>query len=75
MTGTPDKGVSARIGGGVAPGVSGQLRPVHSNLKCRPRHLHHPTGVPGWYQSRDRGSVSRQKIGKIGVRLVFSVIP
>jgi hypothetical protein len=57
MTATPGKGNIA-FDGGVALGVSGLFIQTHFSLKCRPRHLRHPAGLPGW--CRNRGSANRR---------------
>jgi len=43
--------VGWRPAGGVALWVCGLACQSHPSLKCRPRHLHHPTGPPGWCRS------------------------
>ena len=57
MTATPEKD-TIHFDGGVALGVSGLFIQTHYSLKCRPRHLRHPAGLPGW--CRNRGSVNRR---------------
>ena len=57
MTASPG-GCRMHVDGGVANGVSGLLIQTHLGLKCRPRHLRHPAGQPGW--CRLRGSVNRR---------------
>ena len=57
MTATPEKD-NIHFDGGVALGVSGLFIQTHYSLKCRPRHLRHPAGLPGW--CRNRGSVNRR---------------
>ncbi len=58
--------------GGVACGVSGLFIQTHLTAKCRPRHLRHPAGQPGW--CRMRGSVNRRD-PRMTIHLVYAKEP
>jgi hypothetical protein len=57
MTANFEKG-NIHFDGGVALGVSGLFIQIHLGLKCRPRHLRHPAGLPGW--CLNSGSANRR---------------
>src|SRR6266581_7245243 len=60
------------VDGGVACGVGGLWIQAHLTLKCRPRHLRHPAGQPGW--CRMRGSVNRRD-PRMTIHLVYTKEP